>query len=64
MWPSKVRADRHFSHAGGVTVDQETGKYFWFGEYKIEGQEEGGGVSSYSSDDLVNWKFEGFALGQ
>ncbi|RAR03442.1 carbohydrate-binding module family 35 protein [Stemphylium lycopersici] len=50
------------AHAGGVTVDPETGKFFWFGEYKLEGQEEGGGVSVYSSDDLVTWEPHGLAL--
>jgi hypothetical protein len=50
------------AHAGGVTVDQETGKFLWFGEYKVEGQEEGGGVSVYSSDDLATWEPHGLAL--
>ena len=50
------------AHAGGVTVDPETGKFFLFGEYKIEGQTEGGGVSVYSSDDLVTWEPHGLAL--
>lgn len=52
------------AHAGGVTIDPETGKFFWFGEYKIEGQEEGGGVTVYSSEDLATWTYEGLALGQ
>jgi hypothetical protein len=51
------------AHAGGVTVDHVTGRYFWFGEYKTEGQEEGGGISVYSSNDLATWKNEGIALG-
>ena len=50
------------AHAGGVTVDKETGKFFLFGEYKIEGQVEGGGISVYSSDDLATWTPEGMAL--
>ncbi|KAG7139441.1 hypothetical protein HYQ45_003564 [Verticillium longisporum] len=50
------------AHAGGVTREEETGKFFWFGEYKIQGQEEGGGVSVYSSDDLVTWENHGLAL--
>jgi hypothetical protein len=50
------------AHAGGITLDQDTGKFFWFGEYKIEGQEEGGGVSVYSSDDLATWEPHGLAL--
>lgn len=50
------------AHAGCVTVDEETGKFFLFGEYKIEGQTEGGGVSVYSSDDLATWESHGLAL--
>jgi hypothetical protein len=51
------------AHAGGVTVDEETGKFWWFGEYKTEDQTEGGGVSVYSSDDLATWEHHGLALG-
>lgn len=51
------------AHAGGVTVDPGTGKFWWFGEYKVKDQVEGGGVSVYSSDDLATWTHEGFALG-
>ncbi|KAK4143412.1 glycoside hydrolase [Dichotomopilus funicola] len=50
------------AHAGCVTVDQDTGKFWLFGEYKVEGQIEGGGVSVYSSDDLATWKSHGLAL--
>jgi hypothetical protein len=50
------------AHAGGITHDKETGKFWWFGEYKIEGQVEGGGVSVYSSDDLATWESHGLAL--
>jgi hypothetical protein len=50
------------AHAGGVTKDRETGKFFWFGEYKVQGRVEGGGVSVYSSDDLATWKYHGLAL--
>jgi hypothetical protein len=50
------------AHAGGITVDSETGKFFWFGEYKTEENEEGGGVSVYSSDDLATWTPHGLAL--
>ncbi|KAI2635869.1 carbohydrate-binding module family 35 protein [Hypomontagnella submonticulosa] len=48
------------SHAGSVLMDN--GTFWWFGEYKVEGQEEGGGVSVYSSDDLATWTFHGLAL--
>lgn len=51
------------AHAGGLAVDQETGRFYWFGEYKVEGQVEGGGVSVYSSDDLATWTSHGLALG-
>jgi hypothetical protein len=50
------------AHAGSVTWDHITGKYFWFGEYKTEEQEEGGGVRVYSSDDLGTWTNHGLAL--
>lgn len=50
------------AHAGGVLFDDKTEKFWWFGEYKIEGQEEGGGVSVYSSDDLATWEAHGLAL--
>ena len=49
------------AHAGGVVFEE--GKFWWFGEYKTEGQEEGGGVSVYSSDDLATWESHGIALG-
>lgn len=52
------------AHAGSVTWDHVTGKYFWFGEHKTEEQEEGGGVSVYSSDDLGTWQYHGLALGK
>lgn len=51
------------AHAGSVTWDESTGKYFWFGEYKTEELEEGGGISVYSSDDLGTWEYHGLALG-
>lgn len=50
------------AHAGGVTVGQD-GKFYLFGEYKVQGQTEGGGVSVYSSEDLATWTHHGFALG-
>jgi len=49
------------AHAGGVTVDKN-GTFWLFGEYKVEGQVEGGGVAVYSSDDLATWKHHGLAL--
>ncbi|THY45240.1 glycoside hydrolase family 43 protein [Aureobasidium pullulans] len=49
------------AHAGGVTVGKD-GQFYLFGEYKTQGQTEGGGVSVYSSDDLATWKSHGLAL--
>ncbi|KAI5241188.1 glycoside hydrolase family 43 protein [Aureobasidium subglaciale] len=49
------------AHAGGVTVGKD-GKFYLFGEYKIEGQTEGGGVSVYSSEDLATWTSHSLAL--
>lgn len=51
------------AHGGGILFD--SGKYYWFGEHKTEG-ENGNvanvGVHCYSSTDLYNWKDEGIAL--
>lgn len=51
------------AHGGGVFHD--VGTYYWFGEFKTEG-EAGNlanvGVSCYSSRDLYNWKNEGIVL--
>ncbi|KAI4722557.1 glycoside hydrolase family 43 protein [Aureobasidium sp. EXF-10727] len=49
------------AHAGGVSVGKD-GKFYLFGEHKIQGQTEGGGVSVYSSDDLATWTSHGLAL--
>jgi len=65
--PGEIWADtdgKHINaHGGGVLFHK--GKYYWFGEHKIEGR--GGnramvGVSCYSSSDLYNWKNEGVAM--
>ncbi|ORY60777.1 glycosyl hydrolase [Pseudomassariella vexata] len=50
------------AHAGCVITEEKTGTFYLFGEYKIEGQEEGGGVSVYSSDDLGTWTSHRLAL--
>ncbi|KAM0090131.1 hypothetical protein ACP6JD_006535 [Aspergillus fumigatus] len=50
------------AHAGGLLYDHKSGKFWWFGEYKTEGQTEGGGVSVYSSEDLATWEPHGLAL--
>ena len=61
------------AHGGGVLY--HNGTYYWYGEYKgdstywnpkVPGWEcyrtEAGGVSCYSSQNLVDWKFEGVVL--
>lgn len=52
------------AHAGVVLFDEDTDKYWLFGEYKIQGATEGAGVSVYSSDDLATWESHGLALGK
>lgn len=51
------------AHGGGILFHE--GRYYWFGEHKIEG-EAGNfaqvGVHCYSSTDLYRWKDEGIAL--
>jgi hypothetical protein len=61
------------AHGGGITYYE--GKYYWYGENKGDSTyrldrvsswecwwAEAGGVSCYSSENLVDWKFEGLAL--
>lgn len=61
------------AHGGGILYYK--GTYYWYGEYKkgttwrveyVTSWEDyrvnAGGVSCYSSKDLLNWKFEGVAL--
>ncbi|KAI6795437.1 glycoside hydrolase family 43 protein [Hortaea werneckii] len=50
------------AHAGNVYYDEPSGKYWLYGEYKTEETPEGGGISAYSSPDLVTWEFHGLAL--
>ena len=52
------------AHAGNVYYDEPSGKYWLYGEYKTEETPEGGGISAYSSPDLVTWEFHGLALGK
>ena len=46
------------AHGGGVIFFE--GKYYWYGEHKLEGKSEAtfadGGIHCYSSSDLINWK--------
>lgn len=55
------------AHGGGILWDDNTKKYYWYGENKSEsnlgeGYVQAIGVSCYSSADLYNWKYEGMAL--
>lgn len=51
------------AHGGGILFDQ--GMYYWFGEFKTEGEagnRANVGISCYSSKDLYHWKNEGIAM--
>lgn len=61
------------AHGGGILYHE--GTYYWYGEYKGDStywnpkvpswecyRTEAGGVSCYSSKNLVDWKFEGVVL--
>ncbi|ETS85142.1 hypothetical protein PFICI_03167 [Pestalotiopsis fici W106-1] len=50
------------AHAGVVLFDENTEKFWLFGEYKIQNATEGAGVAVYSSDDLATWENHGLAL--
>ncbi|KAJ5476090.1 hypothetical protein N7475_001819 [Penicillium sp. IBT 31633x] len=50
------------AHGAGITFDQKSGRFWWFGEYKTEDRPEGGGVAVYSSEDLSTWTPGGLAL--
>ncbi len=51
------------AHGGGMLFDG--GKYYWFGEHKVEGKKGNSawvGVHCYSSNDLYNFRDEGIVL--
>jgi len=60
------------AHGGGIMKYERT--YYWYGEYKVGEttlpgwatwecyRTDVGGVSCYSSKDLLNWRFEGVVL--
>ena len=58
------KGNRINAHGGGVNFFE--GKYYWYGEHKLEGKSEAqfadGGIHCYSSVDLINWKDEGVVL--
>jgi len=65
--PGELWADTdgvHINAHGGGILDHG-GRYYWFGEHKVEGDRGNSawvGVRCYSSDDLYRWKNEGVAL--
>jgi beta-xylosidase len=62
LWPDNNGIHVN-AHGGGMLF--HGGKYYWYGEHKIEGKAGNKahvGVHVYSSDDLYNWKDEGIAL--
>jgi hypothetical protein len=62
LWPDDEGV--HINAHGGGILDFE-GRYYWFGEHKVEGETGNTaqvGLHGYSSDDLYNWKDEGVVL--
>jgi hypothetical protein len=62
LWPDNNGVHIN-AHGGGILFDK--GKYYWFGEHKIAGDEGNKaqvGVHCYSSKDLYNWRDEGIVL--
>lgn len=49
-------------NAHGACIVEDGGRYYLFGEYKSDKSNAFPGFSCYSSDDLVNWKFERVVL--
>ncbi len=50
-------------NAHGACIIEEGGRYYMFGEWKSDESNAFPGFSCYSSDNLVNWKFENVVLG-
>ena len=62
IWPDNNGVHIN-AHGGGILFHD--GKYYWFGEHKIEGEKGNKawiGVHCYSSKNLTDWKDEGIAL--
>lgn len=62
IWPDNNGVHIN-AHGGGILYHD--GKYYWFGEHKIEGDKGNKawvGVHCYSSKNLTDWKDEGIAL--
>lgn len=49
------------AHGGQVQWLEKEGKWYWYGEDKTKGYRSNG-ISAYSSNDLYNWKFEGYVM--
>ncbi|WP_428329804.1 family 43 glycosylhydrolase [Mucilaginibacter sp.] len=60
VWPDN-NGDHIQAHGGGIV---KIGKvYYWYGEERRPGLDTGYRyVSCYSSNDLMNWKFRGYAI--
>ncbi len=62
LWPDNNGVHIN-AHGGGILFFE--GKYYWYGEHKIEGRKGNQalvGVHCYSSKDLYNWTDEGIAM--
>ena len=62
IWPDTDGAHIN-AHGGGILYHK--GKYYWYGEHKVEGKAGNQariGIACYSSRDLYNWKNEGIVL--
>ncbi len=62
VWPDENGVPVN-AHGGGILFHE--GRYYWFGEHKIEGEAGNKamvGVHCYSSENLYHWKDEGVAL--
>ncbi len=62
IWPDNKGVHIN-AHGGGILFYD--GKYYWFGEHKVEGKKGNQalvGVHCYSSKNLTDWKDEGIAM--
>ncbi|WP_258166508.1 fibronectin type III domain-containing protein [Paenibacillus sp. PCH8] len=60
LWPDQ-NGKPIDAHGAGFFYDEQTEKYYWYGEYHTGGWP-AVGVRVYSSKDLMNWTDEGMAL--
>ncbi|HSO85232.1 MAG TPA: glycoside hydrolase family 43 protein [Draconibacterium sp.] len=62
IWPDNNGVHIN-AHGGGILF--HNGKYYWFGEHKVEGKKGNQalvGVHCYSSENLTEWKDEGIVM--